>query len=421
MATLPDPIGIRYKTRCPDLDTQSICVILFWSVFLDIACLWGTQGDSGRRFRTFVEAILSPRKAMPRTPSFAVIETPKGWMVSVPPAMSASGKRVRKYHKTKTKAEEQAKSLRAYYQKGHRAGLISATLAMEAARAMEILGGTGISLLEAARMAKAQAGNEADKETLQARYDRMVTSNEMRWSKRYVLEMERMPRWMPADFWKRSCAGIDRAAIEAALAHRGALSRSTLDLRSRMVLAVINYRDRHRKEAKIDILTRDQQKALFAACATPDELRVVGLLLYAGIRPDSAYGEISRMGWESVSGGQIHVQRGKVGGDRLIPVCPVLEVILKDRPKSGPVCPAKWGQAWTRIRKEAGISHLKDVLRHTFASHYLMWKNEDECKSVLGHTANSTTLFRHYRKAVTKADAVEFFEESIISRVRDDC
>lgn len=350
---------------------------------------------------------------MPRTPTFAVIETPKGWMVSVPPAMSASGKRVRKYHKTKTKAEEQAKSLRAHYQKGHRAGLISATLAMEAARAMEILGGTGISLLEAARMAKAQSGNAADKESLQVRYDRMVAANEMHWSKRYVFEMERMARWLPDNFWKRSCAGIDRPSIEAALAHRCALSRSTLDLRLRMVMSVINYKDRHRKGTKIDILSRDQQKALLAACTTPDELRVVGLLLYAGIRPDSVYGEISRMQWESVTDKHVHVQRGKVGGDRLIPVCPVLKEVLKDRPESGPICPANWMKTWTRIRKEAGISHMKDVLRHTFASHYLMWKNEADCKSVMGHTANSTTLFRHYRKAVTKADAAKFFKKKL--------
>lgn len=34
-------------------------------------------------------------------------------------------------------------------------------------------------------------------------------------------------------------------------------------------------------------------------------------------------------------------------------------------------------------------------------------------KAAMGHTQGSTTLFRHYRKAVTKADAVKFFKERV--------
>jgi integrase len=83
--------------------------------------------------------------------------------------------------------------------------------------------------------------------------------------------------------------------------------------------------------------------------------------------------------------------------------------LLKGHPASGPVAPAGWRRSWQRIRKEAGIGHMQDVLRHTFASHYLAAYGEDAAKQALGHAAGSTTLFRHYRRAVTELQGKAFF------------
>jgi integrase len=52
---------------------------------------------------------------------------------------------------------------------------------------------------------------------------------------------------------------------------------------------------------------------------------------------------------------------------------------------------------------------MQDVLRHTFASHYLAAFGEDAAKQALGHAAGSTTIFRHYRRAVTESQGKAFF------------
>lgn len=303
-----------------------------------------------------------------------------------------------------------AGKIRSLYNQGTRGSLIDASLANEAKQAAAILEGTGISLIEAARLAKAKAGVGENKETFAARYRRACDGMEGQWSEKYRIDMAKMLRWMPKELQVRPCSMIDRAAVVAALREKG-FSQSTIDLRARMVMAVVNYRERHRKARTIHILDRDQQKSVLAACKTAGERRAVGLLLYAGIRPDAEHGEISRLEWSDITEEGIYVraEASKTGSDRIVPIAPVLQTILEGHPLSGRVTPPNWRRAWQRIRKDAGISDMQDVLRHTFASHMLMWKGEDATKAAMGHTANSSTLFRHYRRAVTAEAAEEFF------------
>ena len=325
--------------------------------------------------------------------------------------MTATGERVRKVFPNKTDAERYASKVRASHNSGMRAGMISATLANQAREAERILEGTGITLLDAARQASARLKDETSKELFKTRYDRAVLAGEGHWSDRYVTDMEKLTRWLPKWFMDLPCGIIDRAEIERALTDGLKLSRSTLDNRARMVLAIVGYRERHRKTSSIQILSADERAAMFEACETDDEKRAVALLLYAGIRPDSEMGEITRLQWEDIGKEQItvHPETSKTGSDRLIPITPRLRREIKGHPKTGPVAPSGWKKRWQRIRKTAGIKG-QDVTRHTFASHYLACKGEDEAKAVLGHTANSSTLFRHYRRAVTKADGVRYFK-----------
>jgi integrase len=355
---------------------------------------------------------------MPKIPDFNVVETPRGWMVSVPPMLSSTGKRKRKYWKTKTEAKTFAGKVRETYKGGVRGGMIDAALAMDARRAAEVLEGTGISLMEAARIAKAKLGNAADRETFKVRYDRALAGGEEHWSDRYKLDMDRIPRWVPESFMKKPCGGIDRETIIEALQKAGPKKASTLHKRAALIMAALGFQPRHRKTTEVSILTKDQKKALLAACEGAEERRLIALLLYAGIRPDASNGEIRRLKWEDVGAVSIYVpaDTSKTNSDRLIPMSPVLKKELEGRPKKGLVAPAGWKKTWQRIRKDAGISHMQDVTRHTFASHFLMWKGEDACKAAMGHTANSSTLFRHYRRAVTKAAAVRYFSAASGSR-----
>ena len=324
--------------------------------------------------------------------------------------MTGTGKRVRKIFADEKLALKFAARKRAEHGAGIRGAAIPLLLATQAAEAERILEGTGISIVEAARMAADRVKSSGGSERFKARYDRAILANEEHWSERYADDMGRIHRWVPAWFMDAPCGTIDRETITRALTEDRKLFQSTIDARTTRILAVVNFRERHRKSTDIAILTADQVDGLFAACENDEEKRAVALLVYAGIRPDSEQGEIKRLDWEAVGKSEIYVSRevSKVG-DRHVPISPALRRLIKGHPQTGPVVPGDWKRRWTRIRKDAGISALQDVCRHTFASHYLAAFGEDAAKQAMGHTAGSDTLFRHYRRAVTKADGVKFF------------
>ncbi len=237
-----------------------------------------------------------------------------------------------------------------------------------------------------------------------------MLAGEGRWSGRYETDMGRIPRWVGEKFLEMPCGTIDRAVIEKSLVEDRELTRATLDMRSRMILAVLNYRERHRRSGEIQILTLAEVEAVLSHCRTPQERRVVALLAFAGIRPDAESGEIARLDWEAVGAKEIYISPGvsKTGSDRHIPLTPRLRELLDGHPESGPVRPVQWRRSWQRIRKAAGLDG-QDVLRHSFASHYLAATDEARAKAAMGHTAGSSTLFRHYRRAVTQADGLAYF------------
>ncbi len=101
---------------------------------------------------------------MSQTPQFSVLETVDGWMVSLPKSMTATGMRVRKFFDTKTAANRYAASCRSSYHEGIRGAVVPATLALQAAEAARILEGSGISVVEAARMAVARVSSTQDAE-----------------------------------------------------------------------------------------------------------------------------------------------------------------------------------------------------------------------------------------------------------------
>ena len=331
-------------------------------------------------------------------------------MVSIPPSMAADRKRHRKFFATQREADRYASKLRGLYNAGHRGGLISANLAAQAQEAMKLLEPTGLGLVDVARIMLRQMAASGASEKFSDRYDRAVKANEERWSNRYKNDVAKIPRWLSKRFFDSPCGTIDREAIEADLVKDRPLKRSTIDARTTRILAILNYRERHRRSGEIQILTLAEVEAVLGHCRTPEERRVVALLTFAGIRPDAESGEIARLDWEAVGGKEIYISPGvsKTGSDRHIPITPRLRELLEGHPKSGPVRIVQWRRIWKRIRKDAGLSG-QDVLRHSFASHYLAATDEAKAKAAMGHTAGSSTLFRHYRRAVTEADGLAYF------------
>jgi integrase len=352
---------------------------------------------------------------MPKAPKFPATKVSNNgkeyWQVSIPANMSAEGKRGRRFFEKERDAERFASSLRAKFGKGIRGELIDYRLSQMAAEAAAILEPFGASILDAAKAYAANAEARGVNESFRDRYDRFVSDNEGDWSPRYLIDMEKVPQWVGDDFMKLPVASITPAIIDQALRDNGAAAKSTRKMRSARVLPVLNERTRKKRAINIEIMTDEQVKAMLAACATDEETRVVALLLFAGIRPDASHGEVSRLDWSAVEKNTIYItgEVSKTDTDRHIPITPKLRKLIKGHPKSGSILPLKYGKRIQELRKAAGIAGKQDITRHTFASHFLAAYGEDATKAAMGHTPNSGTLFRHYRRAVTRQQGKEYF------------
>jgi integrase len=348
---------------------------------------------------------------MPRRPNFEPIQTDRGWMISIPPAMSGDGQRRRKFYRSESEAQRAAKTLRASYTRGERGGVISHALALDAAAAAAILEPLSMSLTDAAKEIASRASAAGDNETLRERWVRAQTASEGRWSARYARDIAKIGNWVPDWLLDRRCATIDAVAIRAAVMECGAAAQSTIEARSARVSAILHYKERHRRTESVSIMSIAQCAAMLRACDSPDQRRAVALLLFAGIRPSAEDGEISRLRWEAVGSSEIYVSAevAKTGTDRHVPLTPRLRRLLRGHPVSGPVLPSGWRKTYRRLRQAAGISAEQDVTRHTFASHFLAAFGDHAAKQAMGHSAGSTTLFRHYRRAVTEAGGRRFF------------
>ena len=203
---------------------------------------------------------------------------------------------------------------------------------------------------------------------------------------------------------------ITEATIEAALFARNTKAKSTIKARTGIIKSVINGKGAQRKAKDIKIMSIAQVAKALRATRTPAERRAVALLLFAGIRPFVGSGEIMRLQWEAIEGDHIYVspEVSKTGTDRHIPITPRLARLIRGHPATGPVVPSNYKRRIDRIRKDAGISGEADITRHTFASHFLSAYGEEATKNAMGHTQGSSTLFRHYRRSVTREQGLSY-------------
>jgi len=333
-------------------------------------------------------------------------------MVSVPPSLTPEKKRIRRFFSSLPKAKEFAGKLRSRHQSGERGGLIPMALALQAVEAEKILNGSGLSIVEAARIALAHASNPADLETYEERWQRAMLHGEMTWSDVYAVSMGKIPRWVGPEVMAMKCGALNKGILKAAIELNGTTNAGTVKMKLLRAMAILGDKERRsEKKPDTEILTVHQSARLLRVCERPEERWAVSVLLFAGIRPSVDAGEISRLQWEAFGPSEIYVSTdvSKTPSDRHIPITPRLARLIRGHPEKGPVMPSGWKRAWTRIRKAAGISDLNDVTRHTFGSNFLAAFGENDTKQAMGHTEGSRTLFVYYRKAVTKAAGTRFF------------
>ena len=111
------------------------------------------------------------------------------------------------------------------------------------------------------------------------------------------------------------------------------------------------------KEHSIPVLSLEEMRRLLAAAEEYDGgacLAAVGLMLYAGIRPE----EVRRLDWAQINLREgmvsLRARHSKTGGARIVTIQPVLGNLLERAVAmgsvSGSVCPRNWPAKWRELR-----------------------------------------------------------------------
>ena len=151
-------------------------------------------------------------------------------------------------------------------------------------------------------------------------------------------------------------------------------------------------------EPELTFLDKSQIKRLLSELAlagNPDLLIIAKICLSIGAR----WGEAASLTASQVKGEKIHLVRTKSGKSRSIPISKEFEQeILKGRPRSGPLFnQTNMRKGFENAIARAGISlpdgQMTHVLRHTFASHYMINDgNILKLRDILGHSTLDMTL-----------------------------
>ncbi|MCU0777106.1 MAG: hypothetical protein MUF86_05490 [Akkermansiaceae bacterium] len=350
---------------------------------------------------------------MPRRPQLVVTETPKGYKIEIPASLTSTGKRQRYFYADEKAAKKHATAiLKAYHERGTKAGVIDPALASEAMQAEILLKPLGVSLLTAVRdyiKRNDQAGARITIDKAWATYEALLLKNKR--SEHTVADYKRDRKSLPDWFFALKVTDASAEMIEKALDECTSNRGKAWNRKLREVRAVLREAQRtevkpaavKRKDPEIfDIETAEKvmAAAVTEGCALP-----FALLLFAGIRPE---GELGRISWGNIHKNEITIsgEESKTGDDRHIPIMANLRLWL-DSCKGDDIQPMNWKRKYQSVRKACGIKE-QDVARHTFGSAFYRLHTESETVQAMGHSSFKT-FERFYKRAMTKDDATKFF------------
>jgi len=143
-------------------------------------------------------------------------------------------------------------------------------------------------------------------------------------------------------------------------------------------------------------------------------LPYVVLGLFAGLRPERELGLLS---WDRIDleEGVVIVdgRTAKSRSRRVVDLAPnAVALLSRCEGREGPVCPRNLRKRFEALRRAAGVLEgwKGDVMRHSFASYaYARDQDEARLKAQMGHSQDSATLWRHYRRRVSRKEAERFW------------
>jgi integrase len=352
------------------------------------------------------------------------------WVVNLPPLLSSTAKRERRYFDSKKAAIEFCRQQRIRLENyGTASTTLPAGKIEEAQAAYEKLSGTGIGLLEAVEQALDWKKRRENSVTFKAMFESFMDAKKGKRSPAYLTALRcTLPRF--AELHDRLACEISASEIEEQL--KGT-SASVHNAFLRYLRAVFNFGIRrgwcvenpvkriemHSLRMRKEILTNAQVAALLkAVCETDLKLLPYHLLcVFAGIRPK----EVERLTWSNVNMEERFIEvpdeKSKTAIRRIVEMEQLLVrwldyYTLEDGSIVGDVTPrSNLRKRLRAVRKAAGFERWpQDAPRRTFASCWLAIHSDvNRLNNLMGHTSPEM-LWRHYHKAVTQKQARGFWK-----------
>ena len=350
------------------------------------------------------------------------------WVVNLPPLLSSTAKRERRYFDSKKQGKEFCAQQRIRLENyGTASTSLPAGKIEEAAAAFDKLNGTGIGLLEVVEQVLHWRRTRETSVTFKTMFDRFVEAKSNR-SAAYLTALRcTMPRFTALH--DRLACEMSASEIEEQL--KGA-SASVHNAFLRYIRAVFNFGIRrgwcvenpvkriemHSLKMRKEILTNAQVTELLkAVCETDFELLPYHVLcLFAGIRPKEA----ERLTWSNINMDECFIEvpdeKSKTAIRRIVEMEPLLVRWLEYYIKGGGniqdgLTPTANLRKRLRAVKTAGLDRWRqDAPRRTFASCWLaVYSDVNRLNLLMGHTSPEM-LWRHYHRSVTQKQAKAFWK-----------
>jgi integrase len=368
------------------------------------------------------------------------------WWISIPPRLSDTGKRQKRYFKTKDEAVGAIQSVKVRKENhGTAAKLLSPADEQQAVSALKLLKKAGcttqLTVIVGEYLERLRRRNSSKR--LDEAWDAYLNRGDVALSKVHRRSLLGTKKRL-VSLHAKLVAEVTANDIEACLGDAAGTYRNAM---IREIRAVLNWCmggtrkwltenpandcefaavDRS-KEVRIYLPSEIRKIMTATAQKHPDLVPAMAIMTFAGVRPDHVDGEIVKLEWSHVLHDDHHHKRielpgsiTKTGKQRSIQIRPALLSwiqwhIKRGGIQEGRVCPVK-GQALRKKMREifeaSQVTRIQDGFRHSFASYLAPVDGLDAVETELGHQGGREVLNRHYRTDVRKVIAEQFWEIS---------
>ena len=372
-------------------------------------------------------------------------ERSKPWWISIPPRLSATGRRQKRFFSTKAEAEGAVQRLKVRKENhGIAAKLLTPADEQQAQAALRLLRAADIDvqLVEVVGDYIQRIKDRTASKTLSQVWDSFIKAPRKKPLGRAYLTSMKFAKKKMEPLHGTLVADITSSQIEECLS---GLSTSYQEATHIRVQAVLNHAVEKgwlrtanpalacniihpTKTTEVEIYSVEEIKTLLTTTASlyPELVPAVAVMAFAGVRPDVEDGEITKLEWDHIimqdrqKRIEVPARITKTKKLRTIKVRPSLASWLEwhvqqDGKTTGLVSPYRGTGLRNRLREihnRAKVKRIQDGLRHSFASYLVPLDGKESVSLELGHQGNLAVMDKHYRRSVTRTTANKFWRVS---------